>query len=201
MKKFILTISREFGCNAREIGRGLAAKLGVPFYDKELVDMAAAKAGINRDLFNGADEIRDKSEKNLLNSFSYGSSTSFYSEKAVTAQSDVIKELANKGDSCIFFGRCSDYILREYPNVINVFLYASMDARIRHMAEGYELSEKAAEKLIKRIDKQRHNYYKYVTGKNRGDRDLKHIMIDVHEFGTEDVINIIYNTVMLKFGK
>lgn len=201
MKKFILTISREFGCNAREIGRGLAAKLGVPFYDKELVDMAAAKAGINRDLFNGADEIRDKSEKNLLNSFSYGSSTSFYSEKAVTAQSDVIKELANKGDSCIFFGRCSDYILREYPNVINVFLYASMDARIRHMAEGYELSEKAAEKLIKRIDKQRHNYYKYVTGKNRGDRDLKHIMIDVHEFGTEDVINIIYNTVMLKFDK
>ncbi|MDO5388422.1 MAG: cytidylate kinase-like family protein [Clostridia bacterium] len=201
MKKFILTISREFGCNAREIGRGLAAKLGVPFYDKELVDMAAAKAGINRDLFNGADEIRDKSEKNLLNSFSYGSSTSFYSEKAVTAQSDVIKELANKGESCIFFGRCSDYILREYPNVINVFLYASMDARIRHMAEGYELSEKAAEKLIKRIDKQRHNYYKYVTGKNRGDRDLKHIMIDVHEFGTEDVINIIYNTVMLKFGK
>lgn len=199
MKRFILTISREFGCNAREIGRGIASKLGVPFYDKDLVDMAAAKAGLQTEMFGGADEILDKSEKYLLKSFGYGSSTSFYSEKAIKAQSDVIRELANKNESCVFFGRCSDYVLREYPNVMNVFLYSPMEARISHMAEGYDLSEKTAEKLIKRIDKQRHNYYKYVTGRNRGDRDLKHLMIDVHEYGTEGVVDIIYNTTMMKF--
>ena len=101
------------------------------------------------------------------------------------AQVDIIRDLANKRVSAIFFGRCADYVLREYPNHMNVFLYAPLEARIKHMCETYDLSWPEADKLIKRVDRQRHNYYKYVTGKNRGDRDNKHLMIDVSEYGTD----------------
>lgn len=181
MKKFIITISREFGCNAREVARKAAAELGVEFYDKDLVDMAAERAGISRDSFLDSEEMLDKNADRLLKSFGYGSSTQFYSDKAVKAQVDIIRDLANKRVSAIFFGRCADYVLREYPNHMNVFLYAPLDARIKHMCETYDLSWPEADKLIKRVDRQRHNYYKYVTGKNRGDRDNKHLMIDVSE--------------------
>ena len=185
MKKFIITISREFGCNAREVARKAAAELGVEFYDKDLVDMAAERAGISRDSFLDSEEMLDKNADRLLKSFGYGSSTQFYSDKAVKAQVDIIRDLANKRVSAIFFGRCAEYVLREYPNHMNVFLYAPLDARIKHMCETYDLSWPEADKLIKRVDRQRHNYYKYVTGKNRGDRDNKHLMIDVSEYGTD----------------
>ncbi|MGN0690946.1 MAG: AAA family ATPase [Oscillospiraceae bacterium] len=201
MKKFLITISREFGCNAREVGHILAAKLDVPFYDKDLVDMTVQRAEISQDSFTDSEMILDRHLKELLKSFSYGSSTSFYSEKAVMAQVEVIKELAEKKESCIFFGRCSDYILREYPNSLNIFLYAPLEHRIKHMAKDYDLTESAAVKLIKRVDMQRHNYYKYVTGKNRGDRDNKHIMLDVSEFGYEGTADIIVSAVRQRFGE
>ena len=86
MKKFIITISREFGCNAREVARKAAAELGVEFYDKDLVDMAAERAGISRDSFLDSEEMLDKNADRLLKSFGYGSSTQFYSDKAVKAQ-------------------------------------------------------------------------------------------------------------------
>ena len=140
---------------------------------------------ISRDSFLDSEEMLDKNADRLLKSFGYGSSTQFYSDKAVKAQVDIIRDLANKRVSAIFFGRCADYVLREYPNHMNVFLYAPLDARIKHMCETYDLSWPEADKLIKRVDRQRHNYYKYVTGKNRGDRDNKHLMIDVSEYGTD----------------
>ncbi|MBP0957919.1 MAG: cytidylate kinase-like family protein [Oscillospiraceae bacterium] len=201
MKKFIITISREFGCNAREVGHILASKLDVPFYDRDLVDMTAQRAGISSDSFIDSEMLLDRHLKELLKAFSYGSSTPFYSEKAVMAQVDVIRELADKRQSCIFFGRCSDYILREYPNCLNIFLYAPLDHRIQHMSEAYDLTEAAAAKLIKRVDLQRHNYYKYVTGKNRGDRDNKHIMLDVSNFGCEGTADIIISAVNRKYGE
>ena len=150
-----------------------------------LYDMAAERAGISRDSFLDSEEMLDKNADRLLKSFGYGSSTQFYSDKAVKAQVDIIRDLANKRVSAIFFGRCADYVLREYPNHMNVFLYAPLEARIKHMCETYDLSWPEADKLIKRVDRQRHNYYKYVTGKNRGDRDNKHLMIDVSEYGTD----------------
>ena len=106
MKKFIITISREFGCNAREVARKAAAELGVEFYDKDLVDMAAERAGISRDSFLDSEEMLDKNADRLLKSFGYGSSTQFYSDKAVKAQVDIIRDLANKRVSAIFRQMC-----------------------------------------------------------------------------------------------
>lgn len=197
--KYIITISREFGCNAREIGRTLASRLGVPFYDKDLVDMAAEKAGVHRDIISETDEIMNRKQNRLFDEFVYGSSTSFYSEKAISAQAFVIREVADKRESCIMFGRCSDFILREYPNVLNFFLYAPLDWRIKHIANTYELTDKNAEKMVARIDKQRHNYYKYVTGRNRGDRQGKHVMIDVSTYGVDGTVELLCEAIRIRF--
>lgn len=115
----------------------------------------------------------------------------FYSEDAIKAQARVILDIANRRESCILFGRCADYILREHPNVINFFLYAPMDYRVQHIANGYEIGERESVKLIKRIDRQRHNYYKYVTGRNRGDRNGKQMFIDVETFGVEGSVKMM----------
>lgn len=196
MKRVIITISREFGCGGREIARKLASELGVKFYDKDLVDMAAQKAGVHIDVFKNTDEVVVKrSSGKLFREFGYGSSTAFYSEQAIEAQAQVIRDIANKQESCIMFGRCSDYILREHPNVINFFLYAPLAYRVRHIAKAYELDDRESAKLIKRVDKQRHNYYKYVTGQNRGDRNGKDLLIDVEAFGVDGTVEMMKDAV------
>ena len=196
MKRYIITISREFGCGAREIARQLASELGIPFYDKDLVDMAARKAGVHVDVFKNTDEVVvKKNSSKLSREFSYGSSTAFYSEQAIEAQASVIRDIANRPESCIMFGRCSDYILREHPNVINFFLYAPMSYRVKHIAENYDLDDRESAKLIKRVDKQRHNYYKYVTGQNRGDRNGKDMLIDVEAFGVEGTVKMMKDAI------
>lgn len=201
MGKVIITISREFGCGAREIARKLASDLGIPFYDKDLVDLAAQKAGVHVDIFKNSDEvIMSRSASRLFREFGYGSSTAFYSEKAIEAQAEVIRAIAEKPESAILFGRCSDYILREYPNVINFFLYAPISYRVRHIANAYELDARESAKLIKRVDKQRHNYYKYVTGQNRGDRNGKNLMIDVEAFGVDGTVEMMKDAVKNLYG-
>jgi len=189
MKRYVITISREFGCNAREIGRQLASSLGVKFYDRELVDLTAQKIGIDSNYLSDSDE-HDKVKDGFYIEFGYGSTTAFYSEKAIEAQAWVIREIANR-ESCVMLGRCSDYFLSEFDNIINVFVYAPLEFRIKHISDSYDLSLINAKKMIKRIDKQRHNYYKYVTGKSRGDRNGKNLLVDAEMFGIEGTVDII----------
>lgn len=193
--KYVITISREFGCGAREISRKIASNLGIKLYDKDLIDETAKEAGVHVDIIKKSDEKAGR----FFKEFSYGSSTTFYSEKAIDAQAKVIRKAAER-ESCILFGRCSDYFLREYQNCFNIFLYAPFEKRIEHISREYELEEKAAEKMIKKVDRQRHNYYKYVTGKNRGDRDGKHLMIDVSYYGIDGTVELICKAVKQKFN-
>lgn len=193
--KYVITISREFGCAARDIGHGISSQLGLKFYDKDMIDLVAQKAGIHVDIIKENDEKVTRTLKEFL----YGSSTNFYSEKAIQAQAEVVREIADK-ETCVIFGRCSDYFLREYSNCFNIFLYAPLEYRIKHIAEAYGLDEKAAEKMVKKVDKQRHNYYKYVTGKNRGDRDGKNIMVDVSYFGVDGTVELICKAIKQKFN-
>ena len=193
--KYAITISREFGCGAREIGIKIASQMGVKFYDKDLIDEAARKAGVHVDVIKESDE----KAKKFFKEFSYGSSTTFYTEKAIDAQAEVIREAADK-ESCVLFGRCADYFLREYQNCINIFLYAPLEERIKHISVDYELDMKAAEKMVKKIDRQRHNYYKYVTGRNRGDREGKHLMIDVSYYGIDGTVELVCKAVKQKFN-
>ncbi|MEE3421015.1 MAG: cytidylate kinase-like family protein [Lachnospiraceae bacterium] len=188
----IVTINREFGCGARKIARTLAEELNVHFYDRELIDMAAERAGLNKEMLYSMDEnMNGKGLGSLVSRFGYGTSTNFYSDKAIEAQEEVIREIASKDDPCVIFGRCSDYYLQEYPDVVSIFLYAPLNWRVTHLAQTQNISEEESSKLIKRVDRQRHDYYKYVTGEDRGGRYDKYLMIDVSKFGEEGSIKLM----------
>ncbi len=194
----IITISREFGCNARGIGQRVANELGFKFYDKELIDLTAQKIGIGREIIAAQDEMVGNKNK-FFTGFVYGSSTTFYSEKAIDAQAQVIRDAANTED-CVLFGRCSDYILREFPNCLHIFLYAPLEAKIKHISQVYEMDRRSAETMIKKIDRQRHNYYKYVTGRNRGDRIGKNLSLDVSAFGEDKSVKLLVDAVKTRFN-
>lgn len=201
MKRFVITIGREFGCNASEVGRKLADRLGVKFYEKELVEKAAQIAGMDESTLYDLD--RKKSDKNLLyhyvNEFGYGVADSYFSEKAVEAQAYVIRDIASK-ETCVMFGRCADYFLADYENVLNVFLYAPFDFRLQHVSSSYNLTVPESKKLIKKIDKRRSNWYKFVTGKNRGDRTYRDLMLSMEKFSVEDVVDLIELAAKIRFN-
>lgn len=201
MKRFVITIGREFGCNASEVGRKLAERLGVKFYEKELVEKAAQIAGMDESTLYDLD--RKKSDKNLLyhyvNEFGYGVADSYFSEKAVEAQAYVIRDIASK-ETCVMFGRCADYFLADYENVLNVFLYAPFDFRLQHVSSSYNLTVPESKKLIKKIDKRRNNWYKFVTGKNRGDRTYRDLMLSMEKFSVEDVVDLIELAAKIRFN-
>ncbi len=198
MRHFVITIGREFGCNAREIGRQVAAELGVKFYDKELVDLAAAKAGVDKVTFGTSDEHPGVTD-NFQTEFGYGITNSFYSGRAVDAQAYVIRKIANT-ESCVMLGRCADYFLQEFDTTLNTFVYAPLPYRVTHISQAYDLTPGEAKKMIAKIDKRRHRYYKYVTGKNRGDRHGRNLMIDVEMFGVEGAVKLIVDAAKLRFG-
>lgn len=198
MKHFAITIGREFGCRAQEIGRHLAAALNVHFYDRELVELAARRAGINEDFYNKSDE-QPWSSDSFFTEFGYGATPSFYSANAIEAQAWVIRDIANR-ESCIMLGRCSDYFLSEFDNILNIFLFASLPYRIDHISEAYGKEKKKAAKMISKIDSKRHAYYKYVTGHNRGTRNTRNLMIDVEMFGPEGCVELICKAAKIRFG-
>jgi len=201
MKRFVITIGREFGCNASEVGRKLASKFNVKFYEKELVEKAAAYMNMDETSIFNPD--RKKSDKDLMhhfiNEFDYGVTNKYFSATAVEAQAFVIRNIANT-ENCVMFGRCADFFLADYDFALNVFLYAPFSFRQQHVCSAYNLTCKDAGKLIKKIDKKRHNWYKYVTGHGRGERTGRDLMINMEKFNVDEAVELIANAVNSKFG-
>lgn len=166
MKKLI-TVSREYGSGGRIIGRMVAERLGVPFYDKEIIDMAVEKSGLSRDIVETA-ELRAK------NSFSYSLSSAMnfgeslasdplsMNEKLFITQFAIIEQIGERGEGVII-GRCADYILREVPEVTNVFIYGNLEDRIKRCIEIYGENPEKAKETVLTYDKARANYYNYHT--------------------------------------
>ena len=156
--KFIITIGREFGSGGREIGELVAAKLGIDFYDKKLIEIASQKSGINKELFENADESKSYS---LIGSL-FGLRTSPASEVSpgcflsnetlFNIQSDVIREIASE-KSALFVGRCADYLLQDYNLCINIFITASQEDKIERVCARSEVLPDKATALIEKMDK------------------------------------------------
>lgn len=174
MGEIIVTIGRQFGSNGRIIGQLVAEKLGISFYDKELLTKAARNSGVCEELLNNLDE---KPTKSFLYSvvmdpyaFAYSGNQGFnmnLNQQAFKATYDTIKTIAEE-ESCVIVGRCSDYILRNHPGLLNVFIYAPMEARIKTVMERFDLSENKAKDQIIKEDKARASYYNYYTSKKWG---------------------------------
>lgn len=197
-EKFVITIGRQFGSGGHDIGKSLAEKLGVKFYDKELLLEAAKEIGINPELFTKTDEklpsfYLGSLSLNLgfyMHPFSAASSSSYY-DSVQKAVCDTIRAVSRR-ESCIIVGRCADYLLRENPNCINIFISASPDAcaqRIAQRTEGLTLDD--AKALAKKKNKLRAEYYNFYTDKEWGHSSSYDLCIDSSRIKENEIIDLI----------
>ncbi len=189
-KKTIITIGRQYGSGGREIGEKLAKELGIPFYDKELLTVAAQKSGMCKEIFETHDE---KPTNSLLYSFvmgSYGSDSLPLNHKLFLAQFDAIRSIADEG-SCVIIGRCADYALEDYPECINIFIHANIKARVERATRLYGLPKERAEDAVIKIDKKRASYYNFYSSKKWGDINNYHFAIDSSVVGIDNTVKII----------
>ena len=206
-KHYVINLGRQLGSGGKEIGEKLAKELEIDFYDKELISLAANESGLCQDFFEQADE---KSNSGFFKAM-FGARFPFISDGAIPygaylgndslfkIQSDVIRELAEQ-KSCLFVGRCADYILRDHPRAINIFISACEEDRIKRLMSIHQISKEAAEELIERADKQRSSYYNYYSYKTWGAAATYHLCIDSSVLGIDGTVQFIKEFVKLKLG-
>ncbi len=208
MKK-IITISREYGSGGHSIGKKLADLLGYSFYDSEIIDMTAQKSGFSPEFVRTTEQnLSSGWLYNLLLGSSYAASSSTgisssmgaaptlpLADQVFNAQRKVIIELAEKGP-CVIVGRCSDYILRhsdkiEKDDLLNVFIYAPMEDKVKRAIEQKGLDPKNAEKEIRSLDKRRANHYNTFTERTWGKRDHYDLLINSSMLGVEKTAEML----------
>ena len=193
----IITITRQFGSGGHDIGEALAKKLGIPFYDKELISIAAKESGICPEVFEAVDE---KATNSLLYSlsvglYSFGSGFTNTGELPVNdrlyiLQHKIIKELAEK-ENFVVVGRCADYVLRDNDNVVKVYIYADIEHRTQRAIERQKIDPARARQAVLKADKNRANYYSFYSGKKWGFADNYDLCINSTFLTTEQAVNII----------
>ncbi len=200
----IITIGRQYGSGGHDIGKQLAEELNVPFYDKALLERAAKDSGLCQEIFENHDEKPTNSflYSLVMDTYSLGYTTSSFSEmplnhKIFLAQFDAIKNIAKEGP-CVIVGRCADYALAEFPNVVNVFLHADLQDRIVRIARRHDLTDAKAKDLIIKTDKRRASYYNYYTSKKWGDAAGYDLSLNTATLGIDGTIHMIREFVAYK---
>ena len=195
----VITIGRKYGSSGIEIGKKVAELLAVPFYDKELVEMAAKKDNLNPETVKEADE---RATNSLLYSVVSGNysmrglgSPMYYNmpinDRLFVAQTSVIKEVAK--NDCVIVGRCADYVLEDEENVdvLSVFLYSSNEYCIENIVKETGITKTKARDVVNKANKRRRNYYEYYTGRDWGAMSNYNLCIDVEKVGTENAARLI----------
>ena len=191
----VITISRQYGSGGRFIAKKLAEKLGIPYYDNELITMAAKESGYAENIFEKAEQM---SSHSFLYSVSmFGTAAGVYglplSDKVFLVQSDIIKKCAEQGP-CVIVGRCADYVLREYPNAINFYLYSDLESKIDRFKKYYNedgKNDKEIKDEIIRRDKKRGAYYNYYTTQRWGEIENYHLSIHTDSVGIDGCVDIL----------
>lgn len=205
-KNIVITIARQYGSGGKTIGEMLAKELGFAYYDKDLMRLASEESGINESLFAKADEkvkstlfrITKKVYQGELLSPDSGDFTS--DENLFNYQAKIIKGLAEAG-SCVIIGRCADYILKDYDNVLSVFVHAPEDFCIEQASKKHSMDLKELDKLITKTDRQRAGYYKYHTGREWTDARNYDLCLDSSKLGFERCVEEIKAYLKVRFGK
>ena len=205
--KSIITIGRQYGSGGRYVATLLAEKLGIPYYDKQLLAEISKDSGICKELLEEHDE--KKSRSFLLSMMSgtqpYGENSSMYMDMPMNhriflAQFDTIRRIASEGP-CVIVGRCADYVLRDEENVLNVFIKASMEERVKRITKLYDMDPLKAEETIRKADKQRATYYNYYATGTWGDVANYHLTLDTGVLGVDGAVELIRRAVELRQDK
>lgn len=188
MKQGIITISRGFGSGGRTIGKAVARKLGIPCYDAELITEMAKQSGFAEDYVREAGEY---APGGLLNSMFTSRAGGPTNEDILwQIQCNMVAQLAKKGP-CVIVGRCGDYILRDRPDVLKVFVHADMAFRARRIVEVYGQREESPEQRLKEKDKRRSTYYRFYTGRKWGQLDTYDLILNSGVLGIEKCTELI----------
>lgn len=185
-RRFVITISREYGSGGRYIGKLVAQKLGIKLYDKEFIEKIADETGLSAEYIENNEQKRD-----ILDSFNNG----YYSglnnaDELFIKESEMIKNVA-QNESCVIVGRCADSILKDNENILKIFINNSMPNKIKRATEFYGMNKEKAEKEINRINKLRANHYKYYTEKDWRDPSNYDICINSDAIGIDNAVNLI----------
>ena len=189
MKHFIVNIGCEYGSGGPDIGKMVAESLGIPFYDRDLVDQVVEKLGVDRDLVEKA----DSGEENVKYEFD-----TTFGPRYANLTNRVIHKLAAKS-SCVIIGRCSNYILKDRDDCLNIFVYAPEEYKVKHIMEQKGVSQKEAQKLVKYNDGMLKSRYEYMTNSDMRDCRTRHMMIDSSILGLEKTAKYIMQLIDLRF--
>lgn len=192
----VITIARQFGSGGREIGKKLADKLGIKFYDKELLTLAAKESGISPEVFERVDE---KATNSLLYSLSIGAATignNFsivpqvpMNDRLFLLQHNIIKKIS--ADPCVIVGRCADYVLRDRTDCIKLFIYSDLQSKIEYAVKVHNVPIEKAPSVIQKTDKSRANYYNYYSTGKWGDPQNYDLCINSGSIGREKSVELI----------
>lgn len=205
MDNVVITIARQYGSGGKTIGEMLADRLGVHFYNKELMKLASEDSGISEALFVNADE-------KVKNTRLFKIAQNVYSGELIPPESDdftstdnlfnyqakIIRKLAEE-ESCVIVGRCADFVLKDYDNVLSVFVHAPHDFCMEQAAKKHSMSAKELDKFIQKTDKHRAEYYKYHTGREWTDARNYDLCLDSSKLGFERCVEEIIAYMKVRF--
>ena len=192
MKK-IITISRQFGSGGHSIAQAVAERLGIAFYDNNLITEVAKQSGLSEEFIRENEEYASHSSSFLYQLAMSTAGTYGYPsvyQKLYEAQTKVIEEIANK-ESCVIVGRCADYILKDREDCLHVFIHADNEHRSKHILEKYGPTEKTTAQRIKDKDNKRRVYYKHYTNRNWGESQNYHLSLNSGLIGIDKCVDII----------
>ena len=202
---YVINLGRQLGSGGKEIGEKLAKALGIAFFDKELIKLASDESGLCKEFFEKADE---RAQQTMLGGL-FGGRFPFISDGTLPygsflnndslfkIQSDVIRHLA-ENHSCLFVGRCADYILRDHPRHVNIFISASKEARIERLTRLNNITAEQAEELMEKADKKRAAYYNYYSYNAWGAAATYHLCIDSSVMGIDRTVEYLLQFIKQK---
>ena len=199
-KSLIITIGRQFVSGGHEIGEKLAKKLGIKFYDKELIKLIAKQSGLCEKVLESYDEKPTNSllysiVMDIYPSVMYTGPT--IDQQIYQANYDTIRRLAD-GEPCVIVGRCADYILRDHPELVSVFVHANSDFRAARIAEEYKLPDAKVRDLLVKTDKKRASYYNFQSEKQWGAASSYNLCIESSEVGIHGAVDLIMDYINYK---
>lgn len=206
MKNFVITIARGFGSGGKEIGTKLGEALGIPCYDRQILTMASDKSGIDESVFVETNEkLRGKYIANYLRRMPFSGVVESWDKDFVSdinvfnIQTEIIESLA-KTESCIIIGKCADHILKDYPNVISVYIEASREECVRSIRNKMHVSETRAHQVIQSTDKYRAKYYNYYTGGKNWTNPINYdLTINTGRVERDKAVTLIKEYITIKF--
>lgn len=194
---FIITIGRQFGSGGRQVAKILSKHYGIPLYDKELINRVSRETGICNEVLSKCDECTNNyPNSSLLGGWSLGSLFSTTQHEMLSGdslfamQSETIRRIAGEG-SCVIVGRIADYVLRNHPHLISVFITAQWNDRVKRVMEYEKITAEKAEPLIKKADKLRSSYYNFYSEKTWGEASSYQLCVNSSTIGIEGVAQLV----------